>query len=165
MEAEHVEILNFLRRYPPFNELPEEELTLTASNVSISYFKAGSQLPEFGEHIDGLFVIRSGSVETYRRDGELFNRLSEGGFFGEAGLLRKSRVRFPVKAIEDTLVYTVPGELFNRFFDQYDAFADAVEVEEHRRVNHAVQQREGRNSLLAAKVEKLISRAPIGVNQ
>ena len=165
MEAEHVEILNFLRRFPPFNELPEEELSIVAQHTSVGYFKAGTQILEFNQLIDSLHVIRSGSIETYQRNGELFNRLTEGGFFGEAGLLRKGRVRYPVKTIEDTLIYYIPGELFNRLYDQYDAFADAVEVEEHRRVSHAVKERESRNSLLSARVEKLIGREPVAIDK
>ncbi|MFD2632982.1 DUF294 nucleotidyltransferase-like domain-containing protein [Idiomarina piscisalsi] len=165
MEAEHVEILNFLRKYSPFNELPEEELQIAARNTSVAYFKAGTQILEFNQHIDALHVVRSGSIETYHKDGSLFNRLDEGGFFGEAGLLRKGRVRFPVKTIEDTLLYYIPGDLFNRFYDEYDAFADAVEVEEQRRVSHAVKEHESRNRTLSARVETLITREPIAINK
>jgi len=69
MEAEHVEILNFLRKYSPFNELPEEELQIAAQNTSVAYFKAGTQILEFNQHIDALHVVRSGSIETYHKDG------------------------------------------------------------------------------------------------
>lgn len=165
MEAEHVEILNFLRQYSPFNELPELELQLAAKNTSVAYFRAGTQVLEFNQHINALHVIRSGSIETYQRDGSLFNRLDEGGFFGEAGLLRKGRVRFPVKTIEDTLIYYIPGDLFNRFYDEYDAFADAVEIEEQRRVSHAVKEKDSRNSSLAARVDKLVTREPVAIDK
>ncbi|MDV6314989.1 DUF294 nucleotidyltransferase-like domain-containing protein [Idiomarina sp. HP20-50] len=165
MEAEHVEILNFLRRYSPFNELPEEELQLAAQNASVAYFKAHTQILEFNQPIDSLHVVRSGSIETFHRDGSLFNRLDEGGFFGEAGLLRKGRVRFPAQTIEDTLIYYIPGELFNRFYDEHDSFADAVEVEEHRRVSHAVKERESRNRTLSARVETLITREPVAIDK
>ena len=165
MEAEHVEILNFLRKYSPFNELPEEELQLAAKNTSVAYFKAKTQILEFNQHIDSLHVVRSGSIETYHKDGSLFNRLDEGGFFGEAGLLRKGRVRFPVRTIEDTLLYYIPGELFNRFYDEYDSFADAVEVEEQRRVSHAVKEHENRNRTLSARVETLITREPVAIDK
>jgi CBS domain-containing protein len=67
MEAEHLEILNFLRRFPPFNELPEDELVELAKNTEISYFKAGSQVLEYNESISDLYVIRNGSLETYNR--------------------------------------------------------------------------------------------------
>ena len=163
MEAEHVEILNFLRQYSPFNQLPEEELQLAAQQTSVAYFRAETQILEFNQPIDSLHVIRSGAIETYQRDGSLFNRLDEGGFFGEAGLLRKGRVRFPVKTIEDTLLYYIPGELFNRFYDEYDAFADAVEVEENRRVSHAVKEK-NTNGSLAARVEKLVTREAVAID-
>ncbi|MCP1340163.1 DUF294 nucleotidyltransferase-like domain-containing protein [Idiomarina sp. M1R2S28] len=164
MEAEHLEILNFLRRFPPFNELPEDELVELAKNTAISYFKAGSQVLEYNESISDLYVIRNGSVETYNRNGDLFNRLSEGGFFGEAGLLRKGKVRYPVKALEDTLIYFIPGSLFNRLFDEYDSFADAVEVEGHRRVNQAVKEQENRNESLSATVDTIITREPVSID-
>lgn len=164
MEAEHLEILNFLRRFPPFNELPEEELVELAKSTEISYFKAGSQLLEYNESISNLHVVRHGSVETYNRNGDLFNRLSEGGFFGEAGLLRKGKVRYPVKALEDTLIYFIPGSLFNRLFDEYDSFADAVEVEGHRRVNQAVKEQENRNESLSATVDTIITREPVSID-
>lgn len=164
MEAEHLEILIFLRRFPPFNELPEEELVELAKSTEISYFKAGSQVLEYNESISDLHVIRNGSVETYNRNGDLFNRLSEGGFFGEAGLLRKGRVRYPVKALEDTLIYFIPGSLFNRLFDEYDSFADAVEVEGHRRVNQAVKEQENRNESLSATVDTIITREPVSID-
>ena len=158
MEAEHVEI-----RFTPvlFNELPEE-LKLR-HEIPLAYFKAGTQIRFSG--ILMRHVVRSGSIETYHKDESLFNRLDEGGFFGEAGLLRKGRVRFPVKTIEDTLLYYIPGDLFNRFYDEYDAFADAVEVEEQRRVSHAVKEHESRNRTLSARVETLITREPIAINK
>ncbi|MGO1329568.1 MAG: DUF294 nucleotidyltransferase-like domain-containing protein, partial [Idiomarina loihiensis] len=98
------------------------------------------------------------------RNGDLFNRLSEGGFFGEAGLLRKGKVRYPVKALEDTLIYFIPGSLFNRLFDEYDSFADAVEVEGHRRVNQAVKEQENRNESLSATVDTIITREPVSID-
>ncbi|EAQ32470.1 DUF294 nucleotidyltransferase-like domain-containing protein [Idiomarina baltica] len=161
MEAEHVEILNFIKQYAPFTILPEAELQTISQQIEVGYFQKGDQVLEYNQPISDLHVIRSGAIETYKRNGELFNRLSAGGFFGEAGLLRKGRVRYPVKALEDSLIYYVPGALFNRLYDEYDAFADAVEVEEHQRVNLAVREREQRNDLFIETVETLLSRQPV----
>ena len=44
MQAEHQEITDFLRRYPPFDELPEKALIRIAENIEVSYFKAGTQI-------------------------------------------------------------------------------------------------------------------------
>ncbi|EGN74450.1 Putative signal-transduction protein [Idiomarina sp. A28L] len=165
MEAEHIEVLEFIKRFPPFNELPIEELERLAQAAEVGYFKAGSQILEYNQTINDLHVIRSGVVEVFRHTGDLYNRLSDGGFFGEAGLLRTGKVRFPVKAIEDTLVYFIPGGEFNRLYDEYEAFADAVEIEDRERLNRAVSSREGANDLMTVPIATLISRSPVSINE
>ncbi|MBV0932482.1 DUF294 nucleotidyltransferase-like domain-containing protein [Marinobacterium weihaiense] len=159
MHAEQIEIAEFLGRHQPFTELSDEQLQQVAAQVEIAYFKAGSQVLEFGEEIHDWYVIRSGAVEIYRRNGDLYNRLSEGGFFGEFGLLRNGRVRFPIMALEDTLVYMIPEALFNELFDGNEAFADIVEVEDRTRLRQAVaRRREDANELMTAKIETLVIR-------
>ncbi len=162
MHAEHIEIADFLGRHQPFSELSEEQLAHMATQMEIAYFKAGSQILEFGEEIHDWYVIRSGAVEIYRRNGDLYNRLSEGGFFGEFGLLRNGRVRFPIKALEDTLVYLIPEAVFNELFENNEAFADIVEVEDRTRLRQAVaRRREDANELMTAKIETLVKRQAV----
>ena len=69
MEAELIEIKNFLAQYPPFNELPEETLVDVTQHFEISYFRQGTPIIHFGDHIQDLYLIRSGVVEVYRRKG------------------------------------------------------------------------------------------------
>lgn len=165
MEAEHIEILEFIKRYPPFNELPAEELERLAQAAEVGYFKAGSKILEYNQTINDLHVIRSGVVEVFRHTGDLYNRLSDGDFFGEAGLLRTGKVRFPVEAIEDTLVYFIPGAQFNRLYDEYEAFADAVEIEDRERLNRAVSSRESANDLMTVPIASLVSRSPVVISE
>lgn len=161
MEAEHLEVLDFLRRHPPFGDLPEEVLVKIASQVEVGYFKAGTQILEFNQEIDALYVVRSGAVEVFRRNGDLYNRLSEGGFFGEFGLLRNKKVRFPVQALEDTLVYFIPEPLFTEIFENNELFADAIEVEDRTRLRQAVSRHEDANQLMTSRVLRLITREPV----
>ncbi|MEN8720898.1 MAG: DUF294 nucleotidyltransferase-like domain-containing protein [Oceanococcaceae bacterium] len=161
MHAEQIEIQAFLGQRPPFAELPEEELRDLAGQVEVSYFKAGEQILELGAEAHSWYVIRSGSVEIYRHDGELHNRLSEGGHFGEFALLRGRRVRFPAKALEDTLLYAIPATLFTQLYDQHEAFADRVEIESNARLRHAVAQKASANELLTATIDTLVGHAPL----
>lgn len=161
MQAEQLEILDFLRRYPPFTDLPEETLHKVALAVDVRYFKAGSPIIQFGEDATSWYVVRSGAVEVFRRDGTLYNRLTEGGFFGEFGLLHRKKVRFPVSALEDTLVYLIPEPLFTELFETCEAFADLIDVEDRTRLRQVVSRREDANQLMAATVESLLSRPAI----
>nr|WP_211162844.1 DUF294 nucleotidyltransferase-like domain-containing protein [Alteromonas ponticola] len=151
--------MGFLRQHPPFNDLPEEALERLGAQVEIAYFKKGTEILRLGERIDKWCVIRQGAVEIFRRDGTLHNRLSTGGFFGELSLLQSKPVRFPVKALEDTLLYLVSAEEFHHLFDHYDSFADFVEVEDRRRLRHAVRKSEDVQNLLTARVSELVSKS------
>ncbi|MEH6567107.1 MAG: DUF294 nucleotidyltransferase-like domain-containing protein [Halopseudomonas sp.] len=163
MQIELIEIRDHLSRFPPFDELPEEVLNDIARQVEIAYFKAGTDILAFNQEIHELHYVRSGAVDIFRRNGDLYNRLTEGGIFGHFGLLRHNRVRFPARAIEDTLLYYIPGVLFDQLCEQHETFADFVEAEGQSRLKAAVDN--GRASeLMKIKVRKLISRLPVTVS-
>ncbi|WP_394200521.1 DUF294 nucleotidyltransferase-like domain-containing protein [Shewanella waksmanii] len=162
MQAELLEIQNFIRQYPPFDQLPEQALIDVSNSVEISYFRAGSSIIELGDKITDLYMIRSGVVEVYRRNGELYNRLDQGGIFGQMGLLTNNKVRYPAKAIKDTLLYCIPENLFEDFCERYDAFAEFVEVEGSVRLQQAVEDNsDDANSLTTSKVKTLLSGEPV----
>src|SRR5690606_893088 len=100
----------------------------------------------------------SGAVEVFRRNGTLYNRLTAGEYFGEFGLLRRGQVRFPVRALEDSLIYLVPQQVFLELFDNHDNFADILAVENHARLRHVVSRREDANDLLSATIDTLVGR-------
>ena len=161
MEIEQIEILQFLQRHSPFQELPPEQQLQLAQSINVGYFQAGSEILRYNEPLHALHLIRSGAVETFRRNGDLYNRLSEGGIFGEQGLLRGGKVRFPATALEDTLIYFIPDHVFQQLFDSNEFFADYVEVgdTERRKSTRAAKQAEA--DLLSAKISALLHREPV----
>lgn len=164
MQIELIEIRDHLNRFAPFDELPEEILDDLARQAQVSYFKAGSEILAFGAPIHELHYVRSGAVEIYRRDGSLHNRLTEGDIFGQFGLLRGHKVRFPARAIEDSLIYFIPGALIEQLCEQHDSFAEFLEVGGQSRLKSALEGGQGKASdLMKIKVRKLISRGPVSV--
>lgn len=159
MEAELLDIQNFISQHAPFDQLPEEALNEVAQSIEISYYRADTMIIEFGDKINDLYIIRSGVVEIYRRTGELYNRLDQGELFGQMGLLTNNKVRFPAKSVKDTLLYCIPESLFHDFCDRYEAFADFLEVEGTTRLKQAVEEfNEDASSLTSSKVKTLLSR-------
>jgi CBS domain-containing protein len=159
MEVELLEIQDFIRQYPPFDQLPENALVEIAKNIEICYFRAETTIIEVNAQINELYMVRSGIVEVYRRNGDLYNRLDQGKLFGQMGLLTNNKVRFPAKSLKDTLLYCIPEEFFHRFCERYDDFADFVEVEDSTRLKQAVESNNNdANSLTTSKVKTLISR-------
>ncbi|WP_339484628.1 DUF294 nucleotidyltransferase-like domain-containing protein [Pseudomonas sivasensis] len=163
MQIELQEISDHLYRFAPFDTLPKESVDAIARRVEVSYFKAGSDILEAGAIIHDLHYVRSGAVEIYRRNGELYNRLVEGDLFGQAGLLRSNKVRFPARALEDSLIYYIPADVFADLCAQHDAFADFVEAEGHSRLKTAVEAQGRASELIQLKCRGLISRPLVWV--
>jgi len=161
MQAELIDIRNHLARHAPFDELPDEMLDKVVASIEIAYFRAGTQILEFGQRNNWLFYIRSGAAEIYRRSGELYNRITEGEIFGQFGLLMGKTVRFPAKAIEDCLIYRIPDHIFQHLWENDENFADFVEIEDRSRLRSALSRREKSNELMTSKVTRLISRPPV----
>ncbi|MFZ3153303.1 DUF294 nucleotidyltransferase-like domain-containing protein [Pseudomonas sp.] len=164
MQIELLEIRDHLQRFPPFDALPDDSLDAIARQVEVAYFKAGTDILLYGAAIHELHYVRSGAVEIYRRSGELYNRLSEGDIFGQAGLLRSNKVRFPARAIEDSLIYFIPATLFAQLCEAHDGFAEFVEAEGQSRLKSAVESQGQASELVQLKVSKLISRQPVCVS-
>lgn len=158
MQIEQLEILDFLRGHSPFDALPQEALEQVATAIDVRYYKSGEQIVSFGQASEFWYVVRSGAVEVLRRNGTLYNRLTPGGYFGEFGLLRNGRVRFPARALEDALVYMIPQQVFLDLFDNHDAFADHVEVQDSTRLRQVMSRREDANDLLSATIDTLVGR-------
>ncbi|MFD1007736.1 MULTISPECIES: DUF294 nucleotidyltransferase-like domain-containing protein [Oceanisphaera] len=163
MEAEQLEVLGFIRRFPPFDTLDDEVLESIAVQVEIAYYRAGTVIFNYGDLVHDLYLIRSGAVEMHRRSGELHNRLSEGNLFGQMGLLMNNKVRMTATALEDTLVYCLPEAVFNELYEGYESFADYIEVEDNVRLRQAVSRQEGGDELLTSTVRELISRDPVTI--
>ncbi|EGR4407471.1 cyclic nucleotide-binding/CBS domain-containing protein [Vibrio metschnikovii] len=161
MQSEQLEVLKFISQYPPFDDLPEEQLKKIALNAEVAYFRQGTEILNFGDTIRDLYMVRSGAVEIYRRKGELYNRIDAGGLFGQMGLLMNNRVRMPAKAIEDTLVYCIPEDIFNKLCDEFENFADYMELEDSARLRSAISSRSERNDFTTAKARKILARDPV----
>lgn len=166
MQVEQQEIRDFLKHQAPFASLPEDWLDRIALNTEVAYFKSGRDILVPGDPINHLNLIRSGVVELYRRNGDLYNRLTEADLFGQLSLLmHHQRVRFPAKAVEDTLIYMIPADLFFELFDDQPDFAEFVEVEDRTRLRQAVATDQDSSERMNTPVSKLVSREAVLISQ
>ena len=165
MEAEQLEVLAFIRQCYPFKALPDQELEHIATQVEVSYFRAGTVIFKYGDAVHHLYLIRSGAVEIHRRNGELYNRLSEGSLFGQMGLLMNNKNRLPATTLEDTLVYCLPEAVFHDLYERFEVFADFVEVGDSARLRHAVSRHQEANELMTSSIRELISREPVSIGR
>lgn len=158
MEIELFEIKNFLFSHPPFRNLPGQVVDTLIPHISVSYFKEDTMILEKGQDIQDLYIIRKGAVEIFRSSGELLTRMGEGECFGQFALMRRKKVRYPARAIEDTLAYLVPDEQFQILCDTHDRFADFMEEDHSTRLQTAMEQtvHQDRNPLMFSKLRTLL---------
>ena len=163
MEVELVEIADHLKRHEPFDALEDEVVRQIAAAVDVAYYRAGSTILTFGDPIHEVYFVRSGSVEVFRRNGTLYNRLEEGSLFGQMSLLMHNRVRFPARALEDSLLYIIPEDIFYKLCEEHDTFADYVELGDRARLRQTVSRAQQSNELMRTRVQQLITRDPVSV--
>ena len=70
-------------------------------------------------------------------------------------------IRFPARALEDTLIYCIPDEQFQELWKNDENFADFVEIEDRTRLRTAVSRKQKPDDLMNARVTRLISRPPV----
>lgn len=164
MEIEQLEVLNFISRHPPFNDLPEVELRKIAKNIEVAYYKKDTDILKYGSPIHDLYMIRSGVVEVYRRNGELYNRIDEGRLFGQMGILMNNRVRMPAKAIEDSLIYCIPESIFNELCERFEFFADFMELENGSGLQRLASSHSEGNDFTTVKARDILTRGHVTIN-
>jgi len=122
MEVESLEIFQYLASCEPISKLDQSVQKEIALSVTISYAKRGTVILSPGNKNDSLFLIRSGAVERSEKNGTVIARFAEKDFFGQASLQRNGEIRRNVTAIEDTLLYQIPGQLFFKLLDKENYF-------------------------------------------
>ena len=101
----------FLRRFAPFSGLAEAELERAAAGAQVRSYPAGAAiLSEDGAPSEGLYVVRSGTVEL-RHEEETIDVLEPGEAFGHPSLLSGMAPAFDVHARDDTVCLLIPSEL------------------------------------------------------
>ncbi len=109
-------VFDFLKDFPPFDVLPKEELYTISRNVKIMYFQKDSYVFKNTEDIhDHFYVVKDGAVDIFReQDTTLIDQCDEGDIFGLRALIRKGTYIVSAKAIEETILYTVSSEMFEK---------------------------------------------------
>ncbi len=105
MDIELVEIRDFLASHPPFDHLPADALDKLPKELSIRYFRRGSEFPPRDTDQAYLYLIRQGAIELRDADGELVSKLGEGDMCTFPCTHDSFEPPFNGSTAEDTLVY------------------------------------------------------------
>lgn len=162
MSVELADIERAVVEHQPFCWLPEEAVSELVRTIEVSYTQADEQVLAYGDPISHLYFMRSGEVEVSRRNGQLFNRLSEGYVFGQMGLFMQGKARFSVRTTTDCLFYLIPTPIFIEFCDRYERFGDFFEANESSVLEQATQV--SSDDMTTVPVTEILSTEPLVVS-
>ncbi len=104
------DVVEFLHRHPPFDDLADNALETLARSVEVEFFASGATIFQPGEGpIEHVRVVRRGAVELVN-DGRVLDLLGEGELFGHPSMLSGLPTGFEARAGEDALCYRLPAD-------------------------------------------------------
>ena len=112
-----MEPIEFLQQTPPFDRLDSERVKLVERSLEIVFVPRGEMiLRRTDPGNERLFIVRKGAVRL-ERDRRLVQMLEDGDMFGYPSLLSGGSPTVDVAAEEDSLVYRLPKETFDRLME------------------------------------------------
>ncbi|OGW36068.1 MAG: hypothetical protein A2010_12995 [Nitrospirae bacterium GWD2_57_9] len=118
------EILQFLKKVPPFQFLDDQVLTMVVKNLSMEFYPKGTViLKQDSPASDTLKIIKKGGVKVSvkSKDGEdvVIDYRGEGDTFGLISLMGKERQKTTIVAVDDTICYLLNKETVYRLIDDH----------------------------------------------
>lgn len=113
-------VADFLKNFPPFNELKRKELHALSEQIHIVYRERGSTIFAEGEapH-DHFYLVHKGAVSlTKNPKNEIVDICDEGDVFGLRPLMAKEKYKLDAKAHEESILYAVPISIFKPYAKQ-----------------------------------------------
>ncbi len=107
-------IADFLKKYPPFTLMAEDDLMNICQNITISYVDIGENVFTQGEVPKNFFyVVNQGAVKLVRTESEeevLIDICAEGDLFGIRPLIAEQPYLSSAEAIEETILYKIRNQ-------------------------------------------------------
>ena len=168
LDVELAEIRDFLAEHPPFGWLPAPVLAALPARFSIVYRRRGTVVLAAGDIPTELLVVRSGAVELRDPEGHLVERGAAGTCLGGTALRAGIPQPAAATAIEDTLLLTLPVDVFRGLCADHPDLAAFFAAPLGGRLRQAVsQQREDHGpsdgAVLRTRVGDLVRRPPVAV--
>jgi CBS domain-containing protein len=115
--AEH--IADFLKKYPPFDNLSFQELSEIATSIRVVNLEKHKILFQINDVLhDSFYVVASGVVNlSVIADAEetLLNKCVAGDVFGLRPFFAKNNYMMTAKAREESIIYAIPIAVFRPF--------------------------------------------------
>ncbi len=109
-------IFDFLKDYPPFQFIDEDNLMAIAGQVKVLYLEKNKPVFKAHEANHGMFyVVKDGGVRVFKvenNEPQIVDICDEGDLFGLRPLITKEDYQLSASANEESILYGIPIDLF-----------------------------------------------------
>ncbi|MFO7721178.1 MAG: DUF294 nucleotidyltransferase-like domain-containing protein [Gillisia sp.] len=115
-------VADFLKNFPPFKSLSYSDLLVLSNQVQVVYLEKNELLFQVGDaaHLN-FYVVKDGAVGlSVTSNGEevLIDQCDEGDIMGLRPFFAKNQYAMAAKALEESILYAIPIEIFKAFATQ-----------------------------------------------
>ncbi len=107
-------VADFLKNFPPFNELTDQEIELISEEITIVYKEKENII--FSEKEKGhshFYVVHKGAVSLSKPESNtIVDMCDEGDIFGLRPLMANENYELQAKAHEESILYAIPISVF-----------------------------------------------------
>lgn len=110
-------VADFIKRFPPFNELNQQDLMTLSEEITILYKeKGGVVFTENEAPHSNFYVVHKGAISLKRSEtNDIVDICDEGDIFGLRPLIAKENYKLEAIAHEESIIYTIPIAIFKPF--------------------------------------------------
>ena len=148
-------LADFLKQYPPFNNLSLDELKIVSSSIRVITIQKNANLFQINDVLhDSFYVVASGIINlSVISDAEetFLNKCTEGDVFGLRPFFAKNNYMMTAKAREESIVYAIPIAVFRPFVAQNSEVLNFL-LESFANNSNNPSDRENKGKLLSDNV-------------
>ena len=133
-------IADFLKNIPPFSFLTDDEQINVAKSIKVEYFDVDEDIfPYDGKIHSAFYLVKEGAIGLYSEEDRLSDECDEGDIFGLRALIRQDTYKLAARAIEETIVYAIPSEIYDQIISKN---AEAVSFIAQNFANNLIRVKE-----------------------
>jgi len=153
----------FNMQSPPFDRLTNEQQRQLKASLDVAYFRANSALLNIGQPVQHLHVLIKGTVEERSQNGkEIYAHYANDDMFDVRAMFEQ-QTKHQYVALEDTLSYLIPKQLFLELYNENGQFAAYFDnnLAKRQELIEAAHQQKNIAEFILTKVDSSIYSPPM----
>ncbi|TQF66930.1 DUF294 nucleotidyltransferase-like domain-containing protein [Pseudoalteromonas luteoviolacea] len=160
MTVEHQDVLNFVLKQSPFNELPIASAHYFVNHAEVIYLTVHNQADALQDEEKYLYLVRTGIFDLVDTTGEVVTRLSAGDYFGYPSLLTGEEIKNRLEVQSPGLILLLPQAGFDFLRHEYKVFEQHFVRAHKKRLLSSHYQERGKG-WSERKISKLMTKSAV----